>query len=152
MSKHEFVPDHCIRKAEETKPKVGAHARWAVFDNGDMATIHVTDVDCWLKNADCLKADFVVSKPKVVDVIVEIKGANIDHAVKQIISTAEQWRKASAITTILGGLIIFTRSPESSASLANRKRKLRDKHRIHLELGKNGKTEYRFETFTGKKA
>ena len=152
MSKPEFVPAHCSRKSEETKPKVGANARWAIFDNSDMATIHVTDVDCWLKNTDCLKADFVVSKPKVIDVIVEIKGSNIDHAIKQIISTAEQWRNASAKTTILGGLVIFTHSPESSASLANKKRKLRDKHRIHLELDKSGKTEYRFETFTGKKA
>lgn len=152
MSRPEFIPAHCSRKTEETRLKVGANARWAVFDNSDKSLVHVTDVDCWLRNADCLRADFVVSKSSVVDVIVEIKGANIDHAVKQIISTAEQWRKASAKTAILGGLVIFSRSPEGSASLANRKRKLRDNHRIHLELDKSGKTEYRFETFTGKKA
>jgi len=131
------------------------NARGAVFDNREMATIWVTNVDCWLKDIDCLKADFVVSKPSVVDVIVEIKGSNIDHAIKQIISTAERWRQAAARPTMVGGLVIFTHSPESSASLANKKRKLRDKHRIHLEVnknGKNGKNEYRFDTFTGRKA
>jgi hypothetical protein len=50
----------------------------------------------------------------------------------------------------MGGLVICTRSPESSASLANRKKTLRNRNKIHLEVDKNGKTEYRFESFLGK--
>jgi hypothetical protein len=151
MSKLDFVPVLCRRNADETKPKVEANARGAVFDNADRAIIHIIKVDCWLKDIDCLKADYIVSKPEVVDVVVEIKGSNIGHAVMQILSTAKQWRSASASTKMLGGLVIFTRSPESSASLANRKKTLRDKHRIHLEASKSGKTEYRFETFLGRR-
>ena len=40
-------------------------------------------------------ADFVVSLHKVVDVIVELKGKNVDHAVEQIKTTRAFWSRHS---------------------------------------------------------
>ena len=152
MSKLDSVPAHCKTPTKETKPKVEAHGRRAIFDNSSRAKIFKIDVDCWIRETESLKADYIVVKPQVVDVVVELKGSDIRHAIEQIVATSERWRNVSGSNGMIGGLVIFTHSPESSASLANKKKTLRDKNKIHLEVDKNGKTEYKFETFTGKKA
>ena len=151
MSKPDPVPEHCKRATTETRPKVEAKARKAVFDNAVHANIQIIDVDCWITGSVSLKADYIVIKPQVVDIVVELKGSDIRHAIKQVVVTTEQWRSATGSSGMVGGLVICTHSPENSASLANHKKKLRDKNRIHLEVDKNGKKEYQFETFTGKK-
>jgi len=152
MSKHDLVPEHCLSETSGTKVKVEANARRAIFDNADNATIQIIDVDCWMQGSKGLKADYLVLKSQMVDVVVELKGSDIRHAIRQIVATSEQWRNATLSKEMMGGLVIFTHSPETSASLANKKKTLRNKNKIHLEVDKNGRTEYRFETFTGKKA
>jgi hypothetical protein len=133
MSKPDPVPTHCKRETTETKPKVEANARRAVFDNTGQSKIVIIDIDCWIRESESLKADYIVIKPQVVDVVVELKGSNIRHAIKQILATSERWRRSSENKGMIGGLVIFTHSPESSASLANKKKTLLDKNRIHLE-------------------
>ena len=151
MSKPDTIPEHCASETNDTKVKVEANARRAVFNNAGKATIQIIDVDCWIRESEGVKADYVVIKPKVVDVVVELKGSDIRHAIEQVIATSKRWRSVSGSNGMMGGLIIFTHSPENSASLVNKKKTLRDKNKIHLEVDKNGKKEYRFETFTGKK-
>jgi len=150
MSKPDFVPARCLSESRVTKVKVEANTRRAVFDNGDNAQVWIVDVDCWIPGPEGLKADYVVFQPQIVAIVVELKGSDIRHALQQVIATSTRWRDTSGTNATIGGLVIFTHSPETSASLANKKRKLRDKHNIHLEVDKNGRTEYRFETFTGK--
>lgn len=152
MSKLESVPKHCMQSHDSSKVKVEAHGRRAVFSNVERLSILVVDVDCWQPGSDGLKADHVVVKPQVVDIVVELKGSDILHAIQQILATAGAWRRASGNRGMMGGLVICSHSPESSASLANRKIKLRDKNKIYLEVKKNNQTEYRFETFTSRKA
>ena len=149
MSKLDFVPSHCQRETDETKPKVEANGRKAVFNNNDKALVHLIDVDCWIQGSEGLRADYIAVKPTVVDVIVELKGSDIPHAIQQIAATAQHWRESSGTTKMLGGLLVFRHSPERSASLDNRKKKL-IKNGINLVVDKTGKTEYRFEMFLGK--
>ena len=151
MLKPDPIPERCVIETSVTKIKVEANARRAVFDNADRATVQIIDVDCWISGSEELKADCIVVKPQVVDIVVELKGSDIRHAIRQIIATSQRWRSASGNSDMIGGLIVFTHSPESSASLANKKRALLSKNRIYLEVGKNRKAEYRFVTFTGKK-
>jgi hypothetical protein len=96
------------------------------------------------------RADYILCKPGIADVIVELKGKDIDHAVKQILSTHALWKTIPSCSAKIGGLIVFTRSPQSSAVLARTKALLLTKHHIWLEMGKSGLKEYKFETFTGK--
>lgn len=134
-----------------SKIKIKANAAKAVFDNSDRAEIKIVDVDCWLSNEVGLKADRVVSKPQVVDVIVELKGKDISHAMKQVLATCVQWKKAPPFSKKIGGLIVFSRSPERSATIDDWKARLL-KQGIWLEMNKNNQTEYRFETFLGGRA
>ena len=91
-------------------------------------------------------------KPGVVDVIVELKGKDIAHAVEQIIATLVRWKDASPLSKKIGGLIVFTRCPVRAAEIGDMKKRLLHQHGLWMEIDKDQKTEYRFETFTGKRA
>jgi hypothetical protein len=82
MSKPDTVPVQCKTETNETKPKVQANGRKAVFDSAERTRIVKIDVDCWISESESLKADYVVIKPRVVDVVVELKGSNIGHAIE----------------------------------------------------------------------
>ena len=151
MSKPDRLPESCIATKDDSKIKVEANAVKAIFDNSDRAEIKIVDVDCWLSKETGPKADRVVSKPGVVDVVVELKGKNIHHAMEQVLATCDKWKRVPPFSKKIGGLIVFSRSPERSATIDDWKARLL-KQGIWLELNKSNQTEYRFETFTGKKA
>lgn len=148
-----LMPDHllssCTVTRSDSKIKVEANAVKAIFDNSDRVAIKIVDVDCWLQNEAALKADRIVSKPGVVDVVVELKGKDINHAMEQVRATCTRWRKAHPLSgKFIGGLVVFSRSPERSAAIDDWKTRLL-KEGIWLEMNKNRQAEYKFETFTG---
>lgn len=152
MSKPDPLLESCTTTKTDTKIKVEAHTRKAVFDNSERSEIKIVDVDCWRVAEAGPKADCVVSKPGVVDVVVELKGKNIDHALEQVLATCTKWKNVPPFSKKIGALIIFSRSPERSAAIDDSKKRFLQTHGIWLEMNKNNQTEYKFETFTGKKA
>jgi len=144
-------PKACTEDLSDSKITVKRDGRKATFDNPERATIKRIDLDCWMPSTDSLKADYILSKPGVVDVIVELKGKDIDHAVEQIIATLVKWKKSPSYSAKIGGLIVFTRCPMRAAEIGDMKKRLRDKHGLWMEVDKDQKTEYRFEAFIGKR-
>jgi hypothetical protein len=142
----------CTEELTDSRITVKRDGRKATFDNVERATIKRIDVDRWILSADTPKADYIVSKPSVVDVIVELKGQDIDHAVEQIVTTLVKWKKAPPFSNKIGGLIVFTRCPMRAAEIGDMKKRLLVKHDLWMEIDKDQKTEYSFETFTGKRA
>jgi hypothetical protein len=142
----------CTKTLGDSKITVKRDGRRATFDNADRATIKQIDLDCWIPSAVTVKADYIVSKPGVVDVIVELKGKEVAHAIEQIVTTLIRWKEAPPFSNKIGGLIVFTRCPMRAAELGDIKKRLLVKHGLWMEIDKDQKTEYRFETFTGKSA
>jgi len=97
---------------------------------------------------DTRKADFIVSKPGVVDVIVELKGKDIYHAKDQIVATLSFWKTYPPFSGKIAGLIICSRSPMSSSDLQVMKAKVKNQHRIALFVDESGKKEYDFADFS----
>lgn len=151
MSNPNSALERCTEELTHPKVTVKANGRTATFLNPDRAKIKRIDIDCWLFSSESAKSDFLISKPGTVDVIVELKGKDIHHAIEQILATLTLWRKNEQCSAKVGGLVVFTRSPERSAVLDNLKLRLLVKHKIWLEMGKSGLKDYEFETFTGKK-
>lgn len=141
----------CTENSTDTTITVRRDGRRAAFDNTERAAIKVIDVDCWIPSAETMKADYVVCKPHVADVIVELKGKDIRHAVEQIVSTGRKWKSAPPCSKTIGGLVVFTRCPMSSAEVSDTKKRALKDHRIWLEMSKDQQATYKFETFTGKK-
>jgi len=151
MSNPDPLLQACTEELNDSKITVKRDGRRATFDNPDRATIKCVDIDHWISSSDTTKADYIVSKPGVVDVIVELKGKEIDHAVKQIITTLIKWKNVPPFSGKLGGLIVFTRCPMRAAQIGDIKKRLLLQYGLWMEIDKDQKTEYRFETFTGKR-
>jgi hypothetical protein len=151
MSRLDPLLASCTRTKTGSKIKVEAHDRKAVFDNSARAEIKIVNLDCRLAGDTSPKADHIVSKPGVVDIVVELKGKDIDHALEQILATYAKWKIVPPISKQIGGLVVFSRSPDRSAGLEDKKKRFLQTYGIWLEMNKNNQTEYRFETFIGKK-
>jgi hypothetical protein len=142
----------CTEELNESKITVRRDGRRATFDNAERALITCVDLDCWIPSADTVKADYILSKAVVADVIVELKGKDINHAVEQIVTTLSRWKTAARFSKKIGGLIVFTRCPMRAAEIGDMKKRLLLKHGLWMEIDKDQKTAYRFETFAGKRA
>ena len=64
-----------------------------------------------------MAADWVVSKCKVGDVIVELKGKDVEHATKQVVATAKLWKQKGLCQGKLAGLIVCSQYPKASTSV-----------------------------------
>ena len=151
MLKPDQPLENCTEELTDSKITVKRDGRRATFDNAIRTVVKRVDVDCWTPSAEMAKADYIVCKPGVVDVIVELKGKDIAHAIEQITSTLVKWRGASRFSGKVGGLIVFTRCPKRAAEIGDIKKRLLLRHDLWLEIDKDQKTEYRFETFTGRR-
>lgn len=138
----------CTETSTDPKIKVEANGVKAVFDNTDRSVIEIVDVDCWLADEKGPRADRVVAKPGVADIVVELKGKDIAHAMEQVLTTCTRWKNAAPFSDKIGGLIVFSRSPARSAAISNWKLRFL-KQGIWLEMNKNNQGEYTFEAFTG---
>jgi hypothetical protein len=151
MSKPDPALEVCTEELSDSKVTVKRDGRRATFDNSDRAKVKRVDVDCWIPSAETVKADFIACKPGVVDVIVELKGKEIAYATEQIVATLVRWKEAPPFSKKIGGLIVFTRCPMRAAEIGDTKKRLLRQHGLWMEIDKDQKTEYRFETFTGQR-
>ncbi len=152
MSNPDLSLQACTEDSKDSKITVKRDGRRATFDNGERAAIKIVDVDRWLPDSETKKADYIVCKPDVADVIVELKGKDIRHAVEQIAATSRKWKSGAPFSMAIGGLIVFTRCPMNSAEVSDTKKRILKDHKVWLEMSKDQQTEYKFETFTGKRA
>jgi hypothetical protein len=151
MSKVSSALERCTEETRSPRVTVKANGRAATFLNLERTTVKKVDVDCWLQSTSEVRSDYLLTKPAIVDVIIELKGKDIDHAVAQILATLSRWRATKGCSPKFGGLVVFTRSPKRSAALDNLKLKLLNSHQIWIEMGKSGLKDYEFATFTGTK-
>ncbi len=149
MSNPDPALERCTEELNHPRVTVRANGRVATFLNPERVNIRKIDVDCWLHGVDTAKSDCVVCKAGSVDVIVELKGKDIHHAIDQIVATYAHWKRTPSRAAKTGALVVFTRSPERSATLDTVKAKLLAKHGIWLEMGKSGLKDYDFTTFAG---
>jgi hypothetical protein len=121
---------------------VEARGRKANFINPERAKFHRIRVDgCLTRNVTA--ADFIVTKVDHADVIVELKGRNVDHAIKQVEATLLQWRKSRHCSSRLAGLVVCNQVPK--ATIATRvKEQFMRKHRVHVTV-RSGNHRYRIE-------
>ncbi|MGA7829555.1 MAG: hypothetical protein WCA21_01165 [Terracidiphilus sp.] len=147
MSKPNPLQEDCIQTVCDSRTKVEENGRKAIFLNPENAPIKKVRIDGCLIVGDTRRADFIVSKPGVVDVIVELKGKDIYHAKDQIVATLSFWKTYPPFSEKIAGLIICSRSPMSSSELQVMKAKVQNQHHLSLIVDENGKKEYHFAVF-----
>jgi hypothetical protein len=100
----------CQKLTKASKISVSERGRTATFVNEERRHYVKTQFDgCVLRETTA--ADWVVSKPPVGCVIVELKGKNVEHAVRQVLATAKYWLAGKLLEGRIAGLIVCARYP-----------------------------------------
>ncbi len=134
--------DPCIEKIRDSKVKITdpGTARRAILLNPDRVQVRRINMDRCLAPAGEVAADFVVSKPDFVDVIVELKGKNVDHAVDQIESTWAFWGRhwEHKAAQPISAWIMCSEYPRASPKVARYRESFRARGSILLISTHNG--------------
>ena len=100
----------CVTLNKNSKVTVKENGKQAIFLNPERTVYCVVHVDgCVIQQK--IASDYVVSKAGVGDVVVELKGCDVDHAVDQIFATADFWTKNGFREGNIAGLIVCSRKP-----------------------------------------
>jgi len=112
--------EKCTSKTKAQKIKFEEKRRRATFLNPEKKEYTRTRFDgCVVK--DAVAADWVLSKKNVGDVILELKGRNVEHAFKQVLSTARYWATHDLSSGRLSALIVCRQFPNASTKVQRAK-------------------------------
>jgi hypothetical protein len=141
-------PDDCTETIYDSRLKVEENGRKAVFLNLERKEVRKVQVDGCLITGSSRRADYIVSRPGVVDVVVELKGKDIYHARDQIQATLPIWQSHPPFSDKIGALIVGSRIPASASDLQVMVAQFR-RAGLVLIVEKSGKRGYKFEDFIG---
>jgi hypothetical protein len=122
-----------------TEAKTG---RKAIFKNELKENIILTSFDgCVVKNDTA--ADFVLSKTKIGDLIVELKGRDVEHGATQVMATAEYLTSNKHRNGLIAALIVCRKYPKEDSIVQRRQLAFAKKFKGPLKVSE--KTVYEFE-------
>jgi len=67
----------CTGQLNHSKIIVKRDGRRATFINAERTFIKCVDLDAWLSGSGTARADYILAKPQIADVIIELKGKDI---------------------------------------------------------------------------
>lgn len=95
-----------------------------------------------------LAADFVLTKQGAGDIVVELKGRDVEHGVNQVIATMTYWCKNGYRSGRLAGLIVARQYPQSTTSVQRAKERFNKLFRGPLHV-LTGDRELKFDSVLG---
>ena len=144
----------CIESLRHTKIKVqdrGTNVS-AVFLNPEKRTVERIRVDGCLAPSQQTAADFLVSMPNVVDVIVELKGTDLRKAFEQVEATVDFLRQRKNVhkkppnSPVISILIVCSEYPSNNPRIQRKSDSLGKRGYRVLVSTHNG-AEFNFSTF-----
>lgn len=106
----------CQQKKTETKIKIEERGKKVIFLNPARAQFIVTHVDgCLVKGV--IAADRIVTKADIGDVVIELKGGDVEHGAKQVTATTDFWIRSQNVKKKLAGLIVCTQYPRADTRM-----------------------------------
>lgn len=123
----------CVEHKSDSLVQVKENGQKATFINKN------NDVIECIKCDDCVMpqqtaSDYVVSKYGSGDVIVELKGKNVEHGAKQILATASHWTSNKYRAGKIAGLIVCRQYPSGSTSVQKAKDTFRKLYKAPLHV------------------
>lgn len=137
------IDGKCIELTQDSRVKVSERGRKATFLNFEHCQYYKIQVDgCVVENS--LAADWVVTKKGVGDIIVELKGKNVEHAVKQVNATAALWTDEKLRLGRLAALIVGTQWPRANTKMQKAAEAFKKRFNAPLHVATKN-NEYIFE-------
>ncbi len=117
----------CRKQTDVSKIKFEERGRKAIFVNPDRRSHFRTKIDGCLIS-DGLAADWILTRTDVGDVIIELKGTDVNHAAAQIMHTAAMWHGKLCCRKTLAGLIVCRQYPRIDTTIQKAKLRFKKKH------------------------
>lgn len=119
-----MIPDGCCRKSKDSNIKVSdARSTSAVFVNAEKTPHTLIQFDgCVISGT--LACDWIVEKDRVGRIAVELKGADVDHAARQIEESLQFLQDNEMSDLPVAGLIVCTRYPRIDTTVQRVKQRL----------------------------
>jgi hypothetical protein len=136
------IPE-CTEETSVSRVKVEENGRSATFLNPKEASLLKTEFDGCVKVAGP-KCDWIVSKKTVGDVLIELKGSDVSHAITQILSTAKYCKENSYSNGKLAALVVCRQYPSVDTTIQRAKARFSRDFRAPLHV-KSRNSEYVFE-------
>ncbi|MDR6952667.1 hypothetical protein J2X65_002026 [Ancylobacter sp. 3268] len=125
--------ERCTQIVTHSKIKVEEHGRKAIFENSNGDMYHVSIVDNCLIT-DGSRADRLVRKVGDSSVIVELKGKDVDHGIKQLMATVEHPNIRSMLESKIGFLLVCRRYPKFDYYVAKAKTEAAKKYKAGFHV------------------
>ena len=128
-----IIPAECQNEKRDSRIAVEERGKKAVFVNGEKRKYLLTRVDgCVIKNATA--ADWILTAAKVGDVIVELKGRNVQHALEQIMATAKFWTDNGLRQGKIAALIVCSQHPQVTTKSQRAQNDFKRKYKGKLQI------------------
>ncbi|WP_146140343.1 hypothetical protein [Alsobacter soli] len=128
-----FETGPCTSFSDNTRIKVEECGRKAVILNSERKQYIIVRYDgCVIKNQKA--ADYIIRNNNVGNLIVELKGKNVEHAVDQVIATADKIKNANNEEILLGALIVCTQFPRINTKIQKAKDTMRKRFNAPLHV------------------
>ncbi|WP_175735977.1 hypothetical protein [Burkholderia ambifaria] len=139
----------CVTVTRAKKIKVTeAKSRTAIILNPGETEFNVVRFDgCAVTNE--IAADFVVTKQKFGDLVIELKGKDVKHAIEQITATASYLRANEVAEGRVGGVIVCKEYPKTTTTIQVLKMGLKKKFDCPIKVFTKDSPEIDFETSLG---
>jgi len=98
------------KKNRDSEILVQENGRKATVLNKDRSVFFVIKVDGGVL-VQATACDYIISKSKKADLLIELKGIDVKHAVEQISATAALWDSSGVREGAIAGLIVCSRLP-----------------------------------------
>jgi hypothetical protein len=140
----------CIERIRHSKVKLSdpGTGRSVVLLNPDKTQVRRIRMDGCLMPVGHVAADSLVSMPRKVDVIVELKGKNVDHAAEQVEATRSFWSNHEGYqpNQLIGAWIMCSEYPRADLKIKRYIESFRQHGGNLLVSTRNGE-ERKFEEF-----
>jgi hypothetical protein len=106
---------------------------------------------CFNKDSGSRQADYIVGLTGLVDVITELKGSDISHAISQVEATLRTWRNGQDRFPRIVCLIVFGHTiPRMSSRIGTIERDFLLEHKTLLWIRETGSEKFNFRKLIGK--
>lgn len=114
-----MIDQSCVKIQNGSVVKIKDFSQEAKFKNDLKQDYKIISVDgCVIKTG--LRSDFVVEFPSGRPVIVELKGSNVEHALKQVNATADRGLADAWLAKPVGALIVASRLRPAALTIVQR--------------------------------
>lgn len=147
--------EDCIEVCDADPVYVEENGVRASFPNPQRRKMRKIHYDgCYNNNEDQLKADYIIGVPKSLDIIVELKGSDRQHARDQLESTLEAWKESPIRHARIICLIVYGRLwgknrkagriPKSNSRNESMELDFLRRHKVLLLIRESGSANFRF--------